>query len=935
MKRMKTILWTITWLLSLNFSAQAQGWERAYLYNQFSNSVEFSNILEVDNQEHILTCFGGSGITLIKIDELGDTIWVKKKEASSIILGSTASNNGIVYTTILAEETRITEVDLNGNTRWSQTYADPTIPGDIIQSIDNGFLMVGQNSIQNTDSDSIRVTKFDATGNLLWKKNYFDSLPEKGRGIVELSDGNIMIAGVAGAFFDADQSLVLLKLTPDGDVIWKNYYPDYDGSSNLSLLLTANNDFVVKGTRSIIRFDDSGNLLWTKDFLFPTDIIELSNGNFAITTNYRDTITNEINIDFYNITAAGDEIWKRTYTKPLIEHFFPKINRTADAGFLIGFTAAVGFPEPGAYPMVYKVNSLGELYTSQLSGKIWNDEDDDCLNSPEETNMEGWIVAASKSENTFYGVVDEQGNYQIQIDTGNYTVSVLELYEYWEPCMDSIFQEIMSRDTIDIDFPMQGIVDCPLLTVNIGTHNLVRCASNRYYVNYCNRGTIKAEDAYVEIDFDEDLQVDSASLMWSSVTGNTYTFNLGDLPINTCGNFHIYTTLDADCDATVLGETHCVKAHIYPDSFCLFDPAWDESSVEVDAFCDGDSIRFQIANIGVAPMSEALNYIVIEDNVMRQSSDFELGTGETKEVSFPSTGATLRLEAEQAPGHPGVSRPNVTIEGCDPDGDGIFSLGYFTQWPNDDGSPHISIECKENVDAYNINELDAFPRGVTEQHYVRQNTDHEYQIRFQNTGTGDAVTVVVLDTLSPFLDISTLQLGASSHPYQFEILTNHVLKFTFENIYLSPAAVDEADSQGFIKFRLRQVADNPIGTIIYNSAAIAFDRKAPILTNKTYHEVGEDFIEIILTNQQNLLPRELIKITPNPFNQMTLITILAEEGSDNYSLNVLNSLGQMVRQDQFSGTQYIFERNDLGAGLYIFNIEKKHRIVATGKLIIP
>jgi len=234
----------------------------------------------------------------------------------------------------------------------------------------------------------------------------------------------------------------------------------------------------------------------------------------------------------------------------------------------------------------------------------------------------------------------------------------------------------------------------------------------------------------------------------------------------------------------------------------------------MDAFCDGDSIRFQITNIGIAPMSEALEYIVIEDNIMREMGDFELAPGQIEEIHFAANGATVRLEADQATGHPGISTPNVTVEGCDPDGDGVFSLGYFTQWPDDDGNPHISIECLEIFGPYDPNDKAALPTGVTENHYIEQNIDIEYKIRFQNVGTADAMTVVVLDTLSPFLDISTLQLGASSHTYQFELLTNNILKFTFDGINLPPEEVDEAGSNGFLKFKISQVVDNLIRLIM-------------------------------------------------------------------------------------------------------------------------
>ena len=49
--------------------------------------------------------------------------------------------------------------------------------------------------------------------------------------------------------------------------------------------------------------------------------------------------------------------------------------------------------------------------------------------------------------------------------------------------------------------------------------------------------------------------------------------------------------------------------------------------------------------------------------------------------------------------------------------------------------------------------------------YLLDQDDHlDYTIRFQNTGTDTAFTVVVVDTLAVELDIASLELGAASHP---------------------------------------------------------------------------------------------------------------------------------------------------------------------------
>jgi hypothetical protein len=108
-------------------------------------------------------------------------------------------------------------------------------------------------------------------------------------------------------------------------------------------------------------------------------------------------------------------------------------------------------------------------------------------------------------------------------------------------------------------------------------------------------------------------------------------------------------------------------------------------------------------------------------------------------------------------------------------------------------------------------------------------------IRFQNTGTDVAYKVVVVDTLSEHLDISTLRVGAVSHPYTMQVSGKGrpVLTFTFKDINLPDSTADEPRSHGRIQFTIRPKADLPEKTRVENFADIFFDYNEPVRTNTT------------------------------------------------------------------------------------------------------
>jgi len=99
---------------------------------------------------------------------------------------------------------------------------------------------------------------------------------------------------------------------------------------------------------------------------------------------------------------------------------------------------------------------------------------------------------------------------------------------------------------------------------------------------------------------------------------------------------------------------------------------------------------------------------------------------------------------------------------------------------------------EEIVAAYDPNDKSVTP----ETSEPTENEPLEYTIRFQNTGNFQADFVVVKDTLSNLLDLTTFQMIAASHEYEVAI-ENRIATWTFNEINLPDSTSDEAGSHGF------------------------------------------------------------------------------------------------------------------------------------------
>jgi uncharacterized repeat protein (TIGR01451 family) len=347
--------------------------------------------------------------------------------------------------------------------------------------------------------------------------------------------------------------------------------------------------------------------------------------------------------------------------------------------------------------------------------------------------------------------------------------------------------------------------------------------------------------------------------------------------------------------------------------------------------CAGDSLHFILKNVGTAPLSNALEYIVIEDGLMnRTGSAPPLAAGAEMIITVPANGSTWRVEAEQEPFVPNQSLVVLSVEGCTTTG--AFSTGFVEQFPLNDYDEWIDIECRPNQGSYDPNDKQGFPVGYGADHYVRPGTEIEYLIRFQNTGTDTAFNVYILDTLSSWLDPASVEPGASSHNYRFELRGEGTLLFEFPNIMLPDSNVNEPASNGFVKFRIRPRADVPLETDIFNNAAIYFDFNEPIITNTTQHRIGENFISVATWDPRR--PQYLVSVAPNPAIDRAVIRLTGSPETGNYQLLLTDPSGRTARTLHNSTAAFELQRGDLPAGVYFFQVRLDGELCGLGKLIL-
>ncbi|QHT66761.1 6-bladed beta-propeller [Rhodocytophaga rosea] len=478
-----------------------------------------------------------------------------------------------------------------------------------------------------------------------------------------------------------------------------------------------------------------------------------------------------------------------------------------------------------------------------IQGTIYEDTNQNCVPDSSERRVAGAAVIAQPG--SYYGLTDSLGNYSIQVGKGSYIVSQILPVDSFikQTCPpDNEPYGVTFKDYSDTirgnDFSRE-LTFLTLLSTSVSSDRRRRCATSNTTISYQNSGNAIANDVRVHLQLPEHVVLVSANMPFAVDQNKNYVFSIGDLSPQARGKISIVDSVVCN-NPNIRGLTQCTKVWITPANNKTPSPDWDKSDITLKARCtDNGFVKLSIHNTGTGHMADSSSFRIYLDAQQVFQHRYKLNAGDSLSLQVPANGQTLRLEADQRPYHPTKTQTNISIEACGVTSAGKVSTGFVAQLPQDDEELEVAIECLPIIDSYDPNDKLVLPQGVTENHYTPTNTALDYTIRFQNTGTDYAYKVVVVDTLSEHLDMSTFQIGTASHAYKLNITGKGrpILTWTFDNINLPDSTRDQLGSNGFIKFSIKPLATIAEKTVIENFADIFFDFNEPVRTNTVFNSI--------------------------------------------------------------------------------------------------
>lgn len=301
--------------------------------------------------------FGGTDLSLIKLDKDGNQLWEKYYGASTsengFYLNTTADANLVFVgeqVTIAGTDIVIYKIDTAGGVIWNKTYSTPLneTANYIEQTNDGGYIIAGA---QNDSAGyyDLFILKLNAGGDYQWHKTFGPSQNEYAKMIHQVKDGYILIGDMGDSLSRYD--IIVYKLDSAGNEMWSKSYGDSLTNGSQGIITTSDGNYLLYGETEpeagerfdglLEKIDPNGNTLWKKkyggngaDAVF--SVKETDDGGF-ICVGYSNSYNSNDPIDLmlFKTTVTGKQEWVKTYGAAGIDIGYEVIKNNINIGYII------------------------------------------------------------------------------------------------------------------------------------------------------------------------------------------------------------------------------------------------------------------------------------------------------------------------------------------------------------------------------------------------------------------------------------------------------------------------------------------------------------------------------------------------------------------------------------------------------------------------
>lgn len=754
----------------------------------------------------------------------------------------------------------------------------------------------GVTNLTSNGVDDLYIEKIDTSGSLVWVRSVGGLGQDMAADIVLDVDENIYIFGQFSMTVDFDPGsgvssmtsqdnldAFILKLNSSGDFIWVKQIKGNNNETIRFATIGANNYIYICGTFEdttdfdpgtgivelvsngqddifIQKIDTAGNFIWVRgiggiDDDASSQIALDSNGYLYTAGHYKNTVDFDPGLGVMNSTSNGDRdlfvikldtlgmyVWHRSIGGTGSDYSTAFCNDNDGNVYSTGwYFNTVDFdPGPGTELhtavsgsdfFLQKFSPSGEMLWTKVIGGAGSEYANRVTSNGQYLYLSGVFSLTTDFDPTpgvdLFTAVGNNDGFVMKMDTvgnrlwtrqiggpGNESVGNLVISSTEDIYIGGTFQ-----DSIDVD-PGAGVY-------SLEANGLYDIFLTKLQNDPCGNFS---------------LSVDSMSVISCSSDGNAYTSSIyGTNPINytwntvpsinapsalfdIAGLYQLSATDSNNCVATanviISGSSAPLSYDLNSNALSLeFRPGFI-SSIWVDAF-----------NGGCVPVNGQLKLVLDAQTTFSTATIWPNQIiGDTLIWDYP----TMTYDSAHF-----VPKVRVMTNIAAVIGDTVRFMTIITPIAGDtDTLNNIKSYCYPIVNAYDPNDKQVYPQGDCSDHFIAYDQRLTYKVRFQNTGNSQAINIVVKDTISALLDVSSVQIVGQSHePLITTMLPGNVLNFSFLNINLADSTSNEDESHGYVIFEISPITGISDNAVIENKVEIYFDYNPEVVTNIIFNTI--------------------------------------------------------------------------------------------------
>lgn len=141
----------------------------------------------------------------------------------------------------------------------------------LFNPLDNSSISASTINCGSESECDIELVKKDVNGKVLWKLIIGGTSYDKYGQLVRTNDGSYIIVGSTSSFGKGNYDVLVVKVSPKGEILWQKTYGDFLNDYGLRISLSYDNLYLIEGTKQFCKTVNVSNDCYQQEWLFRID----------------------------------------------------------------------------------------------------------------------------------------------------------------------------------------------------------------------------------------------------------------------------------------------------------------------------------------------------------------------------------------------------------------------------------------------------------------------------------------------------------------------------------------------------------------------------------------------------------------------------------------------------------------------------------------